>query len=75
MKEKLIEDSPFERFQRIIETTSIPEHKMGDVKWIARNFDVLEPDHPKQKEVHKLLRVLLFLDKNNHRKISKNVEI
>jgi len=75
MKEKIIENAPFERLQRILEKTSLPEVKLGDMKWVARNFDVLEPNHPQRDEVHSLLRVVLFLDKTTHRKISNNVDI
>ena len=64
MKKDLVNPSnPFDRLHAILETVNIPEEEINNIRWLARNFDVIAPNHPKADEVHSLFRRLLFLTK------------
>lgn len=57
--------NPFDALHEILDTVSaIPDDKRNNIRWLARNFDAIAPDHPKIDLVHSLFRKLLFLDKD-----------
>jgi len=58
-------DCPFEDFHRLIKDCNIPKKRLGNVKWIARNFESLNPDHPKVEEFRFLVRKLLFIKESS----------
>lgn len=56
--------NPFDSLHKILDTIpEIPDEKRNNIRWLARNFDVIAPDHPKAKQVHLLFKKLLFIKK------------
>jgi hypothetical protein len=53
--------NPFDRLQEILETMNVPETRKTDLKWLARNIQVQNGQHPQFGEAKDLIRKLLFI--------------
>lgn len=57
--------NPFDRLQEILGMMDIPEQKKTDLKWLSRNIQVKNGQHPQFREACDLLRKLLFIKEEN----------
>lgn len=51
----------FDRLQEIVATMDIPPDRSSDIKWLSRNIQVRNANHPQFREACDMIRKLLFV--------------
>jgi iron-sulfur cluster repair protein YtfE (RIC family) len=64
----------FDELQEILQDMNVPKKKCGNMKWLYKNLELENMDHPDIKKAIKLLEKLLFIDKPKSNANSKKVK-
>jgi len=58
-----VKPNAFDTLHDILQEMDIPEERLNNLKWIDKNLEVLNADHPKLQEAQVCLDVLMFRNK------------